>query len=157
MFHYQMILSVLRNLKPIKRYNELLRCHPTMTMATTSGKAFKQFPVLNKIKNTQYIFKLILKGISLGLGNLICQVLAEKKELKDIDYKRIIRYSLFGFCISVMYLKCYQGFGFKFFVQGPISRYWLYALDLRIFKSLPSKNSKLKPIKMMLLDQVLRN
>ena len=37
----------------------------------------------------------------MGLGNMICQVIADKKNLNTMDYSRIVKYSLFGFIVSV--------------------------------------------------------
>jgi hypothetical protein len=34
-------------------------------------------------------------------GNLICQLAAEKKRILQVDFKRVLRYSSFGFFISV--------------------------------------------------------
>lgn len=69
----------------------------------------------------------------MSAGNLICQLLTIKPE-KRINTFQIIQYGMFGLLIS-----------------GPILRYWWYALDLKIFAN---PNIKLRPVKMMLLDQV---
>lgn len=34
-------------------------------------------------------------------GNLICQIAAENKRITQVDIKRVLRYSAFGFFISV--------------------------------------------------------
>ena len=40
----------------------------------------------------------------MGLGNLLCQMITDKKNLKTADYKRVTKYVLFGFVISVRFL-----------------------------------------------------
>jgi hypothetical protein len=67
-----------RRINLVRRYNELLHKHPTFVMATTSG-------------------------ISMGLGNFICQAFGENKTLYDIDYTKMIRFSLFAFFITVIF------------------------------------------------------
>jgi hypothetical protein len=37
----------------------------------------------------------------MGLGNLICQTIAEKKTLDTVDYVRATKYAFFGLLISV--------------------------------------------------------
>jgi hypothetical protein len=37
----------------------------------------------------------------MGLGNLLCQMITDKKNLKTADYTRVTKYALFGFLISV--------------------------------------------------------
>jgi hypothetical protein len=56
------------------------------------------------------------------------------KEKRKIDLYQTLQYGAFGL-----------------FVAGPYMRYWWYALELKIFKN---ANTKLRPVKMMLLDQV---
>lgn len=40
----------------------------------------------------------------MGLGNIICQVLADKRDLSTIDYVRVARYASFGFFVSVIHM-----------------------------------------------------
>ena len=37
----------------------------------------------------------------MGLGNLICQLIADKKDIQTVDYARVLKYSLFGITVSV--------------------------------------------------------
>ncbi len=37
----------------------------------------------------------------MGLGNFICQAFGEKKSLDEIDYSKILRFSMFAFLITV--------------------------------------------------------
>ena len=87
-------------------------------------------------------------------GNLICQLITYEKN-KKIDYFQIIQYGSFGLLISGpilrwharIYAKC-KNIKIKLFQF----RYWWYALDLKVFKN---PNTFLRPVKMMLLDQVI--
>jgi len=74
----------------------------------------------------------ITTGVTMGLGSIISQSVIEKRPMADFDWGRIGRFSAFGFIFS-----------------GPFLRYWYYGLD-KYFAGV-----KLKPIKMMIADQIL--
>lgn len=74
--YFGMLLKYLRSLRPLTRYNKFVVQYPTFTMATTSS-------------------------ISMGLGNYICQIIAEGKTTTTLDYDRIFKFAFYGFFISV--------------------------------------------------------
>jgi hypothetical protein len=74
--YFEMFFKYIRSLRPLTRYNKFVVQHPTFTMATTSS-------------------------LSMGLGNYICQLIAEGKDSTTLDYNRIFKFAIYGFFISV--------------------------------------------------------
>jgi len=81
----------------------------------------------------------VTTGVVHALGSFTCQTIANMAsapaDRKPIDLNQIARFTLFGAV-----------------VVGPVLKYWWYMLDLKIFKN---KKLFLRPVQMMLVDQVV--
>ncbi|CAF0935585.1 unnamed protein product [Brachionus calyciflorus] len=77
----------------------------------------------------------LTSAFGMGAGNLVCQVLMSNLKSKQIDVLLFLTYTIFGFMVS-----------------GPFLKFWWDILEYKIFKN---PKEFLRPVKMMLLDQIL--
>lgn len=65
--------------RPLRSYNNFVVHYPLLSMAVTTGT-------------------------TMGLGSMISQTIIEHRGLMDLDWSHIIRFSAFGYFISVNFL-----------------------------------------------------
>lgn len=58
------------------------------------------------LNNRPYLMQAIQTGTLMGAGDLISQTLIENKSLKQVDYKRLLKFSCIGFFIGVSANSC---------------------------------------------------
>ena len=84
----------------------------------------------------------------MGLGNIISQTVIEKRNLNNLDWKRITRFAAFGYIFTVQFVCTHYELCSCLSGRDPS-----FAIGTMDWKS-TFAGASLKPVKMMVVDQV---